>query len=371
MAYIQRVRLTKDSDLDDATTWRYKLPSIGKYTAFEMRVNCDRFATRTDADLVYPLESCISKVEMLAGGARALLSLTGQQLDAMNYWDFKRPNPRRYRQEEDTGNDNIFFLLGGRSLYDPRYGWDMAKLGETYLEYTYDLNEGVAEYFKASDHDISLYGYRWMGPGEPSFAGFFRSRQLAAWTTTAAAALKTIQIPVGNSVRRIGVQAKTRAKTLGSTFSELEVRANDGEYSPIIVKSMMDWCLAETSEYGLHDELGGIDYIMSNELVDLPHWWSYAESMHLNGYADAALMPYIWGLITLPMRAGGQPGEAGEVVFSCRGTGFQKCLRLGFDHDEDGMDLLQTGALGSLDLLVTEAAADLEAAMFVQDVIPY
>jgi hypothetical protein len=363
--------LTKDSDLDDDTTWRYKLPALGKYTAFEMRINCDRFATRTDADLVYPLESEIKKVEMLAGGARALVSLTGQQLDAMNYWDFKRPNPRRYRQEADTGNDLILFLMGGRDLYDARYGWDMAKLGETYLEYTYDLSEGVAEHFKANDHDVSLYGYRWMGPGEPNFMGYFRSRQLAAWTTTAASALKTIPIPVGNPVRRIGVQAKTRAKTLGGTFSELEVRCNEGEYSPIIVKSMMDWCLAEASEYGMHNEVGGLDYIMANEISDLPRWWSYAESLHVNGYADAALLPYVWGLITLPMRILGAAGEAGEAVFSARGTGFQKCLRLGFDHDYDGMDLLQTGNLGALDLLVTEAAAAYEAAMFVQDIISY
>ena len=371
MAYIQRHRLTKDSDLDDDTTWRYKLPALGKYTAFEMRINCDRFATRDSGVVVYPLESCINKIEMLAGGARALLSLTGQQLDAMNYWDFKRPNPRRYRQEENTGNDLILFLMGGRDLYDMRYGWDMAKLGETYLEYTSDLREGVAEYFKADDHDVSLYGYHWMGTGTPNFNAYFRSRQLAAWTTTAASALKTLPIPVGNPVRRIGVQAKTRSRTLGATFSELEVRCNEGEYSPIIVKSMMDWCLSEASEYGLHDELGGIDYIKSNTVMDLPYWWSYAESLHVDSYTALALMPDIQGLLTLPMRIRGQAGEAGEAVFSTRGTGFQKCLRLGFDHDYEGMDLLQTGNLGALDLLVTEATAAYEAAMFVQDIISY
>lgn len=371
MAYIQRHRLTKDSDLDDDTTWRYKLPALGKYTAFEMRINCDRFATRDSGVVVHTLESVISKIEMLAGGARALLSLTGTQLDAMNYWDFKRPNPRRYRQEEDTGNDLILFLMGGRDLYDVRYGWDMAKLGETYLEYTYDQSEGVAEYFKANDHDISLYGYRWMGAGAPSFSAYFRSRQLAAWTTSAADALKTIPIPVGSPVRRIGVQAKTRSRSPGATFSELEVRCNEGEYSPIIVKSMFDWAMAEASEYGMHNELGGIDYIKANTIMDLPYWWGNGESLHVNSYTDLALMPDIQGLLTLPMRIRGQAGEAGEAVFSTRGTAFQKCLRLGFDHDYDGLDLLQTGSLGALDLLVTEANADYEAAMFVQDIISY
>lgn len=371
MAYMQRVRITKDSDLDDATTWRYKLPSVGKYTAFEMRINCNRDATRTLNTVVYPLESCITKIELLAGGARALLSLTGQQLDAMNYWDFKRPNPRRYRQEDATGNDVILFLTGGRDLYDVRYGWDMARLGETYLEYTYDLNEGDTDYFEADDHDVSLYGYRWMGPSEPSFSGYLRSRQLAAWTTSAASALKTVAVPVGNPVRRIGVQATYRTATLGGTFSELEVRCNEGEYSPIIVKSPMDWAMAEVAEYGLHNQVSGLDYLVSTSEMDLPYWFSYYESVLANQYGYGADFDVFTHFITLPARVQAQATGAEECAFASRGWGFQKCLRLGFDHDYDGFDLLQTGQLGSLDLLITEAAADKTATMFVQDVVSY
>lgn len=371
MSYMQRVRITKDSDLDDDTTWRYKLPSLGKYTAFEMRINADRYATRAATGEVHPLESCITKVELLAGGARALLSLTGRQIDAMNFWDFKRPTARRYRQEASTGNDVILFLMGGRDLYDVRYGWDMAKLGETYLEYTYDLSEGVAEYFKANDHDISLYGYRWMGPGEPNFIGYMRSRQLAAWTTTAADALKTIAIPVGNPVRRIAIQSTTRTATLGGAFSELEVRCNEGEYSPIIVKSPMDWVMAEAAEYGLHNLVGGIDYAVGTGENDLPNWWAYYETVLASPYGYAGEINLETHSITLPARVKANTTGNQEFAFNARGWGFQKCLRLGFDHDYDGFDLLQTGQLGSLDLLVTEAAASKVATMFVQDIVSY
>jgi len=371
MPYMQRVRITKDSDLDDATTWRYKLPSIGKYTAFEMRINCDRYATRAATGEVHPLESCISKVELLAGGARALLSLTGQQIDAVNYWDFKRPNFRRYRQEASTGNDVILFLTGGRDLYDTLYGWDMAKLGETYLEYTYDLKEDTAEYFKADDHDVSLYGYRWMGPGEPNFVGYLRSRQLAAWTTTAANALKTIAIPVGNPIRRIAVQSKTRTATLGGCFNELEVRCNEGEYSPVIVKSCMDWAMAEIAEYGLHNVVGGLDYAVSTSECDMPNWFAYYETILASVYGYGAATEIMVHGISLPARIAALATGNDEVMFSMQGGAFQKCLRIGFDHDYDGFDLLQTRDLGSLDLLVTEAAADKAAAMFVQDIVSY
>ena len=368
---MQRVRITADNDLDDDTTWRYKLPSLGKYTAFELVVDSQRGNTRTDIDAVHTLENCISKIELLAGGARALLSLTGTQIDAMNYWDLKRPNARRYRQADETGNKNLFFLMGGRDLYDERYGWDMAKLGETYLEYTYDLGENDTDYFEADQHNVKLYGYRWMGPGEPNFMGYLRSRQLAAWTTSASDALKTIAIPVGNPVRRIAVQAKTRGCSLGGAFDELEVRCNEGEYSPVIVKSMFDWILAEVAEYNLHNAVGGMDYAVSTFVNDLPYWWGAYGNVVLTSYQSGGALDYEVSGITLPARFLTPATGNREVSFVSHGYGFQKCLRIGFDHDPDGFDLLQTGQLGSLDLLVTEGAQDKAVAMFVQDIVSY
>ena len=247
MAYMQRKRITIDSDLDDNTTWRYKLPDVGKFTVIEMDINCDRYADRADNDTVHPLESCISKIEVLGPGGLVLHSLTGQQLDVMNYWDFKRPNARRYRQAADTGNDVVLFLVFGRDFYDKVYGLDLQRVGETYLEYTYDLNEDTAEYFAADDHDIRLYGWQWSGEGVPDFTGYMRSRQLAYWTTSAANNIKEVKIPIGNPIRRIGVQACTRAYTLGGTFSELEVRVNNGEYSPVLVKAPMRWVMQEVA----------------------------------------------------------------------------------------------------------------------------
>lgn len=371
MAYMERKRLTKESDLDDNTTWRYKLPSVGSYTALEMRINCNRDRDRADSDAVHTLADCISKVELLKAGAEVVKSLTGTQLDAMNYWDFKRPNPRRYRQVDIGGNDLILFLLGGRGIYDKEFGFDFSKLGETFLEYTYDLNEGDPEYFEAGDHDISLYGYRWLGPGVPAFKGYFRDRQLSAWTTTGDGDLKTVEIPIGRNIRRIAVQAKTRAKTLGGTFDNLELQVNRGEHSPVLVKSPMDWVMAEVQEYGLHNELGGIEYRIAGEATDLPYWFSYYDTVLAIDYITNQVNPVVMGLLTIPARLHSDTATAGEDVFKVSGWGFQKCLRIGFDHEHDLSDIFPTAGLGSLDLICEEAAESLEAACFYQDVVLY
>lgn len=371
MAYMQRRRLTVDSDISGDDPWRYKLPKIGKYTCFEIRLACQRANTRTLNTVVYPIETQIEKVELLREATRPIISLTGQQLDAMNYWDFKRPNPRRYRQLDASPGDLTLFLLAGRDFYDREYGYDMQKMGEVYLEIDHALTADATDKFDVDTSVITLYAWQWLGPGQPNFKGYFRSRQLAYWTTTGTSTIKTIAIPIGYPIRRICVQAGTRSRTLGATFEELEVRINDGEYSPVTVTSMMDWTMAEVQEYGLQNQIGGMDYGVAGTIMDLPYWWSYYESLDVIAYGAAGNFASIWGMITLPARFYADLDTAGEVVFSNRGWGFQKCLRIGFDHERDGFDLLPTAGLGALDLVVTEAITDYAARCFVQDVISY
>lgn len=371
MPYMQRTRVLMDSDLDDDATWRRRIDLAGQVTALELRINCNRYADRTLNTAVYTLEDLISRIELLKDATTPLVSLTGEQLDAMNYWDFKRPTARRYRQGGDTDNILSLFLLGGRDLYDREYGWDFDRLNKVYLEYTYDLSEGVADYFKADDHDIAIYAWQWKGVGIPKFKGFFRSRQLDAWTTTAADAEHSVEIPAANPIRRIGVQAKTRARTIGATLKKLEVRVDKGAYSPVIIPSPMNWVHVEVEEYGLENLIGGIDFAVANTRMDLPRYWSYLQDADVNEYGLASAAPNEVEFMTLPWRYRGHATTGGELTFSGRGFGFQKCLRIGFDHEYDGYDLLKVPAGKALDLICTENDSARAVAVFVQDVISY
>lgn len=370
MPYMLRQRLTNKTSLEGTPTWRYKLPSLGRYTAFELVINANRHATRADAAVVYPLETQITKIELLEGGSRALLSLTAAQIDAMNYWDFKRPNPRRHREDAATGNDLHLYLMGGRHLYDKEHGFDMAKLAETYLEYTHTMASDTAEKFDVSDHEVSLYGWRWMGPDAPSFRGYRRMRQLAAWTTTGTGTLKTIEIPVGNPIRRIAIQGTSDDTTIGGHFSKMELRVNDGEYSPVTIVSPMQWCMQEAADYGLLNQVGGISYLVSTTYNETPRWWSYYQSLMAQYYGGTLDSDLDSVFITLPARIRARTTGGVEVGFVGRGWGFQKCLRIGFDHHYDGFDLLQTRGMGSLDLELTEVTGK-TAKVFVEDLLTY
>jgi len=360
-----------DSDLDDNTTWRDRLDLSGQVVALEMRINCDRYATRAASSTVYTLADCISRIELLKDATTPLISLTAEQLDAINYWDFKRPNARRYRQEASTGNDLILFLMGGRSLFDVEYGWDFDRLSKVYLEYTYDLNEGDAEYFKANDHDLKIYAWQWKGDGVTPFRGYIRRKQLDAWTTSADGAEHTVEIPAAYPIRRIGIQGKSDDTTLGGHFSDVDVRIDKGAYSPVIIKSPMDWVMQECAEYGLSNIIGGIDYAVSTGENEVPRWWSYIENVIASPYGYAGEINLEVHGITLPVRIKANSTGNQEFTFTVRGWGFQKCLRIGFDHYEDGRDLLRVPSGKALDLVITEQAASKSMAVFVEDVVGY
>jgi hypothetical protein len=321
--------------------------------------------------VVYPLETQITKIELLEGGSRALLSVTASQLDASGYWDFGKPAARRHREEAATGNLLHLFLMGGRDLYDREYGYDFGRLDETYLEYTHTMAADTAELFDVSDHQVTIYGWRWMGTGVPTFKGYRRIRQLAQWSTSASDTIKTVQLPVGEAVRRIAIQAKTDDTTIGGTVKKIELRVNDGEYVPVTINSPMHWTMQEVSEYGLINEIGGIGYAVGTGENELPRWWSYMQTNNAVPYGYAAEINLEVHGITLPLRVKANTTGNQEFMFLTRGWGFQKCLRIGFDHHADGFDLLETRGMGSLDLELTENAASKDAAVFVEDLLPY
>lgn len=371
MPYMLRKRILAKNDLDDDATWKEDLPDSGMVTAFELRIGCNRQGDRSDGSDPHPLVDMVSRVEIIAESTKKVLSVSGRQLDFLNYIDFRRPNPRRHREVDGGGNDLILFLMGGRSLYDREYGFDMSKLANAFLNYTYDLSEGVADYFAANDHDISVYAWTWMGPDVPMFKGYFRTRQVLDYTTTGADNLKLLKITPGLPLRRIIVQKKTFATTLGGTWSDIELEVNNGEYSPVRITNMMDWLWQQVQDYGLQNVQSGKVYMpVALGRVTAPPDFSYYQDVVTTPHGFAGEMTAgVYCDITLPLRIDGQ--QVAEISYQARGYGFQGCLLIGFDHEADGGDLLDTAGMSALNLVLTEVADGLTGAITLQEVMLY
>jgi len=299
------------------------------------------------------------------------VSLTGMQQDFLNYLDFGRVTPRRHREAEHTGNLINLFIMGGRSLYDREYGFDMSKLGNAFLNYVYDLNEGDPEWFEAGDHDITVYEWVWMGPDAPAFKGYFRSRQVLDYVTTGGSVLKVVPITPGLPLRRIVVQKTTINKSIGGTWTEMELEVNNGEYSPVRITSPMDWCMQQVVDYGLLNQQIGLCYLPVDDVpYYLPSDFAYYGNVLVAPYGlVAALASSVVGMLQVPALACVE--TAGEIEYRAEGYGYQGCLLIGFDHEADGGDLLDTAGMGALKLLLTEAAAGLTGTVSLQEVVLY
>lgn len=371
MPYMLRKRILTQNDLADDATWKADLPDSGAVTAFELRISCKRLADRQLHAVVYPLVDMISRVELIAESTKKVVSLTGRQQDFLNYLDFKRPNPRRHREVLNGGNDLVLYIMGGRSLYDREYGFDMAKLSNAFLNYTYNLHENTPEYFVANDHDITVYQWAWKGPDVPIFKGYFKSRQVLSYSTTGQYNIKELKITPGLPLRRIVVQKLTGTETLGGTWTDYELEVNNGEFSPVRITSAMDWCMQTVSDYGLLNRQTGKVYTHDVDGTPLlPNDFSYYDNIEATQFGvrvpDSVS---IYTDISVPPRISIE--TVGEANYTGWGWGYQGCLLIGFDHEDDGFDLLDTAGMSSLRLLLTEADTDLLGAVALQEIVLY
>lgn len=369
--YMLRKRILTDSDLEDATTWKQDLPNTGSITALELVINADRHANRAVATVEPSLASCISRLEIISESTKKVISVTGPQLAFLNYLDFGRAPARVHRELADAENRLHLFLLGGRSLYDTEYGFDMAKLKNAFLNYTYDLQEGVAEYFKADTHDINVYEWMWMGSDAPKFKGYFKTRQVLAYTTTGADVVKTLPITPGLPLRRVIVRNKETDTAFGGVISDIELEVNNGEYSPAHIVTPQDWLRAQPFDYGLANQDVHQTYIVAAATdQDVLADWSNYEAVVLQGGSPAAAAACaVPDLTATPPDI--QASVTGEANIFTVGYGYQGCLLIGFDHFVNGEDLLHTAGMGALKLYLTEVAAGDDVAVVLQEVELY
>lgn len=371
MAYMLRKRILTASDLPDDTTWKEDAPDVGMVTAFEFRIRAVREETRASNVAQPTIIGCISRVELIAESTKKVLSVTGRQLDFLNYLDFKRPNPRRHREMDECENVSVLYLMGGRSLYDTEYGWDMSKLKNAFFNYTYDLQESVAEYFEADLHSIDVYQWAWMGPGAPTFKGYFKNRQVLSYDTTGTGTLKTLKITPGLPLRRVIIQRLEPNKSFAGTLTRVELEVNNGEYSPVIITTPMDWMMQQVSDYGLLNRVAGKFYCKDTDgLVNLPDDFAYYDNIQVVAHNTAAPdAARVYSDITPPARVGLE--VAGEGNWDAWGWGYQGCLNIGFDHLPDLSDVLLTRGMGALRLILTEKVTGQTVAVVLQEVELY
>jgi len=162
------------------------------------RIQIKLNATNTDVVPTAVHAKQISKVE-LVDGSDVLWSLSGQQIEAKMFYDYKcGPS---YEREFRNGVDNylVLDLLFGRMLFDKALALDPKKFKNPQLKITHNKALGGSAPNAATlEVYADVFDERAISP-----IGFIRPTEFYSYTTPASAAYEYIDLPLDMIIKRI------------------------------------------------------------------------------------------------------------------------------------------------------------------------
>lgn len=369
--YWLKKRLHTETAVDAGTTYRYKLPTTGLFSAFSVRCQAQRYMTRASTTTNQLLHDAITKVEMLSEGTKVIKSMRAREIKALNLFDFKRVGDWQHGEMADDYNIDTLYLLAGRHLQDKEYMFDMSKLSDPELAITNALTEGTAEYWKADSLEYQIFGWRAMGEGLPVPSGYMRADERIYYTTTAENAEKIVEITPGKKIRRILFMGHTVGTTVYGHVKKMELQVDEGVYSPVIIDNPMEWCWQNVLNYNLNTKVvKNVWHYAITKDCSYDCLLCYPQAIETNpaggtGNYVIDILDLVSGLLT------GRTGAAGQFYITAHGAGYLNSLLIGFDREPNLADMLDTAPMGKLKLILTETAASKIVSVVVEELIPY
>lgn len=369
--YWLRQRLHTEAAVTVGQTYRFKLPTIGFFSAFSLRVQNIRDADRNATALVPMLHEGITKIEMTSEGVKVIKSMRGREMLALNLYDFGRPCEMQDGEGDAEYNMVTFYLLAGRSLQDKKWMWDMSKFVDPEIAITNNLTSDDGEDWDTTVLEYQIFGWRWVGEPIPSPIGYMRADERLHYDTTGANVVKELTITRGHRIRRLLVMGWEAAHTVYGHIKRMEVEVNEGEYSPITVDNPLEYCWQNKRDYNLDIEVWRYPFIYATDTaIYVDSCMAYPLYVGVTPYintADSALRIHTLDNGRLHVLA----DVACHAMLVTNGVGYLTSLVLGFDKEPDLEDMLDTREMSKLALKLTETASGDTVSVVVEEEILY
>jgi hypothetical protein len=190
----------------------------------------------------------IKKVE-LVDGSDVLLSLTGQELEALMFYNTGKS--RMYEIEYRNGCENRLVLdyYFGRHLWDPQLAFDPKKFTNPQLKIQHDLSLGGSAPSAATlEVFADCFDEKVVTP-----MGFLMSKEHYSYTTGSAQANEYIDLPNDYPIKRIGIQTYKADLWWDNIVSEIELDEENKKRLPWS-QDGYDLMQTEISKYGMFSE---------------------------------------------------------------------------------------------------------------------
>lgn len=371
MGYWLKSRLIYDSAITVGQTWHYKLPKTGLYSAFSIRIQCQRDADRNDAALVPMLHERITKVELVTEGTKVIKSMRAREIMALNLFDFGLTAEMQDAEMDGSYNMFTIYLLAGRSLQDKEYMFDMSKFLDPEIAITNDVSSDDGVDFDEATLEYQIFGWRWMGDPVPMPIGYMRADERLHYDTTGGNVEKVLQITRGKRIRRILIMGWEPAETITSHWKEAELQVNEGEYSPVHYKNMLEAANQNKIDYKLDIEVVRFPYLYAlSTSIDVDACMCYPLSVQVTEYGGTGIYTCdVWGFDggRLDVRSEG----ICEAMVAAKGLSYMTSVLMGFDKEKDLSDMLDTRDMGILKLIGTEQESGDTVSVVIEEEVLY
>jgi len=210
--YWQMEYLREGDTMTRNSTYRLDLPENGMLSAIQLRIESTAASDAFATTFKYRIVDFIDKIEIIGNGSTVIKSLTGNVLQALQFFDTGIASldyTSTYGQA--TARCNLM-LLFGRHLFDTVFGLDLSAWNNIEIRIT---NSATSTYYGA-DFTVALLGY-WLRDGG-GFSNYLRTEEWQKWTTVSDET-KYLELPVENRIRRVIFQVIPPYDTTDNTFN--------------------------------------------------------------------------------------------------------------------------------------------------------
>lgn len=248
---IRNAYIEKRKSLDDSGVYDTKITLTKSITAFDFIF---RAANGASGNRGNRLVQCISKIELVDGG-KTLVSVTGQQIQANHFYEYKKP-PYGYIVEQANLYQQAGFRLPfGRFFGDKVYAFDPTKFDNPEIKVTFNLaavRAVAATAFATGTLGLTIIAHVFQEE-EVAPVGMLTLKQVEGWTSAATGDYKT-DLPVDFPYRRLIIRAYKANTLVEDNISNVKLSLEQGDIIPFDIR-------VDDFYRIMHAQYGPIDYM--------------------------------------------------------------------------------------------------------------
>ena len=306
-----------------------------------------RFTNFTPLLNIGHLVDCLTKIE-LVDGSDVIMSMTGQQAQALNFFCGKKDLGNRFNVDAAQIQKAVVDLDFGRFLWDEELAFDPTQFANPQLKVTYDedlANTGVVV------NGLEVLGYIF-DKTQPNPSGFLCAKETYSYTP-AASAHEYISLPTDRVIRNMMFRCKTTDVDPETQMASFKLSEENDNRIPFEISSLNLLRLNQLLDGRVEE------YMINDKVIAATKWYATPAQ-------DVQIVPVGAGAVTA---GNGLPSidlantyiELGATLTSTRyqtmvsGYAPHNCLNMLFGDKLDIPNWYDPRDLGSLrlDLLTT------------------